>query len=84
MGAELFQTGDRPKKEHRDKSTNCQKNGKFYIEFGKIISANKSRGASADEMMKPPQGKQADKQSKTVKSSKSKLVKGKVTETPLI
>lgn len=76
--SEQCHTGERPLKENRDKSTNCQKNGKFYSEFAKIISESKSRGVSADEMMKPPQGKQIDKQSKTVKSSKSKLMKGKI------
>jgi hypothetical protein len=45
--------GEKPKQEHRDKSTNCQKSGKFYVEFAKIIASDKSRGVSADQMMKP-------------------------------
>lgn len=70
-----FNTGEKGSGKNRDKSTNNTKKGKFCIELGKITTCNKSRGVSADELMEGVCIKSIDKQSKTVKASKSKLIK---------
>lgn len=70
-----FNTGEKGSGKNRDKSSNNTKQGKFCIELGKITTWNKSRGVSADELMEGINMKNIDKQSKTVKASKSKLIK---------
>lgn len=69
-------------KEHRDKSSNVSKPGKFCIEIAKITDSNKSRGVSADELMEVDSKKELEKQSKTTKASRSKLIKVSLSDFP--
>ena len=59
-----------PDEKFRDKSTNWSKKSKLCIELSKINSINKTRGVSADEVMKGTNGIQKD--SKLIKPPKSK------------
>ena len=63
------------KRDLRDKSSNGAKKGKYFIEIARITASNKSRGVSADEIMGDPGQKPLEKQSKTVKNPKSKIIK---------
>lgn len=77
--AEPITTKEKKKKkskgDFRDKSTNASKKPKPFIELARIVSCSNSRGVSADKGLDNAALKKVDKQFKTTKTNKSKLLK---------
>jgi len=65
-------------KDFRDKSSKGSKKGKHFIEIAKITTWKNARGISADGIMENTALKKGEKQFKTSKTSKNKLIKVRI------